>query len=257
MSESATSEKAPKRNGKIQSVERAFALLEAIADAGGEISTSELSTRSGLPVPTIHRQLQTLVALGYVRQLPSRWYALGARLVRLGDHASKQLGGIARPELVSLVQDLSETANLAMLDGDHMVYIAQSPSPHAMRMFTEVGRQALLHNSGVGKAVGAFLPEEQVRAILGRTGMPAATPQTLTDIDALATQLATVRARGYAVDEQEQEVGVQCYAVPVPGAPAPMAVSVIGPVSRVAGDFVDVAVPRLKEAAARIGALMS
>lgn len=251
------SETAPKRNGKIQSVERAFALLETIADAGGEISTSELSARSGLPVPTIHRQLQTLLALGYVRQLPSRWYALGARLVRLGDHASKQLGGVARPELVSLVKDLSETANLAMLDGDHMVYIAQSPSPHAMRMFTEVGRRALLHNSGVGKAVGAWLPEEQVSAILERTGMPAATPQTLTTFEQLRAQLAQIRERGYAVDEQEQEVGVRCYAVPVEGAPAPMAVSVIGPVSRVGSEFAESAVPRLKAAAARIGALMS
>lgn len=256
MSEPADPEGRPRRNGKIQSVERAFALLEAIADAGGEISTSELSARSGLPVPTIHRQLQTLLALGYVRQLPSRWYALGARLVRLGDHASKQLGGVARPELVELVKDLSETANLAMLDGDHMVYIAQSPSPHAMRMFTEVGRRALLHNSGVGKAVAAGLPEEQLRAIVRRTGMPAATPQTLTTFEALADQLSTVREQGYAVDEQEQEVGVRCYAVAVEGAPAPMAVSVIGPVSRVGGDFVDVAIPRLRAAAARIGALM-
>lgn len=248
---------AGRMSGGVRSIARTFELLELIADVGGAAGVSRLAADSGLPVPTIHRLVRTLADLGYLRQEPSREYALGPRLIRLGDSASRLLNAWAEPHLKAVVDEIGESANLAMLEGNQVVYTAQVPGLHAMRMFTEVGRQALLHNSGVGKAVGAFLPEEQLRAILGRTGMPAATPQTLTDIDALAAQLATVRARGYAVDEQEQEVGVQCYAVPVPGTPAPMAVSVIGPVSRVAGDFVDVAVPRLKEAAARIGALMS
>ncbi len=247
---------AARRSGTVQSVERAFQILEAIADAGGEASISELAASAGLPVPTIHRLLQTLLSLGYLYQLPSRRYALGPLLVRLGESASGQLGGVARPELVSLVQDLGETANLAMLDGDQMAYLASSPSPHAMRMFTEVGRRVPVHSSGVGKAVAAELPEERVAELVRGAGMPAATPHTLTSLTDLLVDLRGVRERGFAVDDQEHELGVRCYAVTVPGAPLPMAVSVIGPVSRVGEEFGERAVPRLRAAAARIGALL-
>ena len=141
------------RSGGVQSVERVFDLMEAIADAGGEISLSDLAAASSLPLPTIHRLLRTLVSLGYARQLPSRRYALGPRLIRLGERAGKQLGTLAGPVLEHLVRELGETSNLAMLDGDGAVYVAQRPSPHAMRMFTEVGRRVNLHNTGVGKAL--------------------------------------------------------------------------------------------------------
>src|SRR6478735_1896277 len=164
-------EKAP---GGVQSVERVFELLELITDAGGEVMLSELSSSTSLPLPTIHRLLRTLVTLGYVRQLPNRRYSLGPRLIRLGEGASKQLGVLARPQLKPLVDRLGETANVAMLDGDMVVYIGQVPSRHSMRMFTEVGRRAHLHSTGVGKAILAQLDDERVRAIVSRTGMPAA-----------------------------------------------------------------------------------
>src|SRR5690606_32825358 len=93
-----------------------------MADAGGEISLSQLADSSGLPLPTIHRIIRTLVDNGYVRQLPSRRYALGPRLIGLGESASRMLGTWARPHLAQLVDELGETANLAMLDGDKVVY---------------------------------------------------------------------------------------------------------------------------------------
>ncbi len=245
-----------RRSTTVQSVERTFRILEAIADAGGEASISELAERARMPIPTIHRLLQTLLSLGYLYQLPNRRYGLGPLLVRLGERASGQLGGVARPELVSLVQDLGETANLAILDGDQMAYLAASPSPHAMRMFTEVGRRVFVHSSAVGKAVAAELPENRVAELVGRAGMPASTPQTVATLTDLLVDLRRVRERGYAVDDEEHEVGVRCYAVAVPNAPLPMAVSVIGPVSRVDEAFGQRAVPRLRVAAARIGATL-
>lgn len=126
-------------NGGVQSLERAFDLLERMADAGGEVGLSELSASSGLPLPTIHRLMRTLVACGYVRQQPNRRYALGPRLIRLGESASRLLGTWARPYLARLVEETGETANMALLDGDEIVYVAQVPSKHSMRMFTEVG----------------------------------------------------------------------------------------------------------------------
>ena len=154
------------RSGTVQSVERVFELLEIIADAGGEASLSDLAAASELPMPTIHRLLRTCVLLGYARQLPSRRYALGARLIPLGERAGRQLGRVAQPKLVELVRELGETANMALMDGDQVVYVAQQPSPHAMRMFTEVGRRANLHDTGVGKAILATLSDDEVRRIV-------------------------------------------------------------------------------------------
>ena len=164
-----------------------------MADAGGEVGLSELSASSGLPLPTIHRLMRTLVACGYVRQQPNRRYALGPRLIRLGESAARLLGTWARPYLARLVEETGETANMALLDGDEVVYVAQVPSRHSMRMFTEVGRRVLPHSTGVGKALLAQLPDDEVRALLARTGMPAATEKTITTPEGFLAALAQVR----------------------------------------------------------------
>ena len=236
----------------VQSLERAFAVLEAMADAGGTVGLSRLATESGLPLPTIHRLVRTLVDLGYVRQDPSRRYVLGPRLIRLGESASRMLATWALPYLHGLVESLGETANLAMLDGDQVVYVAQVPSRHSMRMFTEVGRRVFPHCTAVGKALLAQRDRESVEAMLARTGMPAQTEHTITDRQAFLESLARVAEQGYAVDEQEQELGVCCVAVAVPGAPSPIALSVSGPEPRMSQDVIDRAAPLLADAAGRL-----
>lgn len=238
----------------VQSVERVFELLELVTDAGGEVTLSELSASTDLPLPTIHRLLRTLVTLGYARQLPNRRYALGPRLIRIGEGASRQFGALARPQLKSLVDALGESANMAILDGDMVVYVAQVPSQHSMRMFTEVGRRANVHDTGVGKAILAQLDDDTVRRIVERAGMPTPTEFSIGTVDALLAELNLIRARGYSIDEQEQEIGVRCYAMAVAGAPTPTAVSVSGPIARVTEDFGRQAVPLLREAAAAIAA---
>ena len=232
----------------VQSVERVFELLELISDAGGAVTLSELAGSTQLPLPTIHRLLRTLVGLGYARQLPNRRYALGPRLIRLGEAANQQLGALALPHLSRLVDELGESANMAVLDSDMVVYIAQVPSRHSMRMFTEVGRRAHLHATGVGKAILAQLPDDAVRRICERTGMPAATNQSIGEVPELLAELEKIRDRGYAVDEQEQELGVRCFAMAVPDAPTPTAISVSGPISRVDEVFAERVVPLLREA---------
>ncbi|GAA0899869.1 MULTISPECIES: IclR family transcriptional regulator [Streptomyces violaceusniger group] len=239
-------------SGGVQSLERAFDLLERMADAGGEVGLSELSASSGLPLPTIHRLMRTLVACGYVRQQANRRYALGPRLIRLGESSSRLLGSWARPYLARLVEETGETANMALLDGDEVVYVAQVPSRHSMRMFTEVGRRVLPHTTGVGKALLADTPPEEVRALLARTGMPAATEKTITSPDGFLEALRQVHEHGYAVDDNEQEMGVRCLAVPVPDSPAPAAISISGPAGRVTDEATERIVPILKEVAAEL-----
>src|SRR3712207_8259036 len=104
---------------------------------------------------------------------------------------------------------------MAMLDGDRVVYVAQVPSRHSMRMFTEVGRRVHLHCTGVGKTLLAQLPRETAREIVERAGLPRRTPRTITDIDELMAQLAVISRQGYALDDGEQEAGVRSVALPV------------------------------------------
>jgi len=238
--------------GGVQSIERAFDLLEMLADAGGALGLSELATTSGLPLPTVHRLMRTLVNRGYVRQEASRRYTLGSRLIRLGETSSRMLGTWLRPYLAQLVRLTGETANLAMLDGDEVVYIAQVPSPHQMRMFTEPGRRVRPHCTAVGKALLAQVPPAEARALLERGGMPAYTPTTITDPDLLLAHLEVIRKQGYAVDEGEQEVGVRCFAVAVPDAPAALAISTSGPQARMSDEAAARIVPALTRTATEI-----
>lgn len=141
---------------------------------------------------------------------------------------------------------------MALLDGDEVVYVAQVPSRHSMRMFTEVGRRVLPHSTGVGKALLAQVPPEQVRALLGRTGMPAATEHTITDPDAFLAELDRIRGLGYAVDDNEQEAGVRCLAVTVPDSPTAAAISISGPAGRVTEAATDKIVPVLQDVARQL-----
>jgi IclR family acetate operon transcriptional repressor len=238
--------------GGVQSIERAFDLLEMLADADGALGLSELAAVSGLPLPTVHRLMRTLVNRGYVRQEASRRYTLGSRLIRLGEISSRMLGTWLRPFLTQLVRTTGETANLAMLDGDEVVYIAQVPSPHSMRMFTEPGRRVQPHCTAVGKALLAELPPGEARALLERDGMPAYTPATITDPDLLIAHLEVIRKQGFAVDEGEQEIGVRCFAVAVPDAPGSLAISTSGPQARMTDDAAARIVPALKRTAREI-----
>lgn len=256
--------------GQVQSVARAFALLEVVAAAGRALPLAEIAERGGLAVPTAHRLLRTLVELGYARQLDSRDYALGPGLIALGESATPPLAELARGALVRLEAAAQETANLAVLDGDLVTYIAQVPSRHRMRMFTEVGRQVLPHASGVGKAMLATLPDARVSQLVARTGLPAYTPTTLDTEAALLADLRETRRRGFAIDDGEQEAGVRCIAVALPppdaraadargpgrppARPQPAAVSISGPAARMTDAIVRTAVAELTAVARELSA---
>jgi len=193
--------------------------------------------------------MATLRGAGFVRQERSRQYALGAKLVGLGESAERLLGSWVRPTLSRLVEQTGETANMAMLDGDRVVYVAQVPSKHAMAMFTEVGRRVGVHCTAVGKALAAGLDDEAVRGMLLRSGMDKHTPNTLTSEDEFFAHLARIRELGYAFDEAEQEMGVRCVAAAT-YSPTPIALSVSGPAARFSRQRRDAVVPALLEAVA-------
>lgn len=222
--------------GLVQSVDRALDLLEAMARADRPLGVGELAAATGLAQGTAHRLLRTLQARGYVRRDAARKYALGASAFVLGDAAQRSLARSAQPHLSELVRLCGETANLAVLEGDEVVYLAQIPSPHSLRMFAEVGRHVPAHTTAVGKVLLAAMPPERARALVARTGLAPRTPKSITDADEFMHELAATRERGWASDEGEQELGVRCAAVPVGhGADVVAAMSVSGPADRFAG----------------------
>ncbi|MCV7421861.1 IclR family transcriptional regulator [Mycobacterium yunnanensis] len=247
-------EEAGAARGGVQSVERAFELLEILAAAGPAMAFGDLAARATLPQPTVHRLVRTLLDLGYVRQLPNRHYALGPRLIRLGESAARLVGTWSRRHLAGLVERTGESANMAVVDGDMAVYVAQVPSPHSMRMFTEVGRRVHLHCTGVGKALLMQMPDDSILALLKRTGMPAMSANTHVTAPSLMRDIELSRVRGYAVDEGEQELGVRCFSVPVPHAPNLTAISVSGPGSRLTLASATTVTPLLERVARELGA---
>jgi IclR family transcriptional regulator, acetate operon repressor len=246
----AEAERAGRSPERVQSLDRTFSLLEQLAD--GPLTLSELAEATSLPMPTVHRLLRFLTSQGYARQERSKRYALGLRMIRLGQSASRGLGPWITPYLTRLVDLFGETANMALLEGDACVYVAQVPSPQSMRMFTEVGRAVSAHCTAVGKAILADEDAGAVRALLARTGMEARTEHTITEPEALLRALEQVRAQGYAMDDQEQELGVRCVAVAVPDAPSRIAMSVSGPAPRMTEQLIGRAVSLLTEAAAAL-----
>jgi IclR family transcriptional regulator, acetate operon repressor len=222
--------------GSVQSVDRALSLLEALARAGNPVGVGELAERTGLPQGTTHRLLQGLHRRGYVRRDASRKYSVGTAALRLGDAAQRSLARSAQPFLAQLVEASGETANLAVLEGDDVVYLAQVPSPHTLRMFADVGRHVPPHTTAVGKVLLAAMPRERAVALLRRTGLPRRTEATITDLDDLGRVLDAVQANGWAADDEEQEAGIRCVAVPVfSGEQVVAAVSLSGPAERFGG----------------------
>ena len=242
----------------VQSVHRALDLVEILAAGGGRLSLSDIADRTVIPVPTIHRLLRTLVERGYVRQLSNRQYALGLRLVPLGATANSLAGVDTEAILAGLVDEMGESANVAVLAGNHAEYVAQASAPRAMRMFTEIGRRVELHCTGVGKALMAQLSDREVEGIVHGVGLRAHTEHTITTSAELAASLRDVRRLGYALDEQEQEIGIRCVAVPVPTeAGVWMAISVSGPLPRMTDAVIERAVPLLQSAASQLAASMA
>lgn len=209
--------RAPSRSPKadrhsIQSVDRALFLLETIAEAGGEATLTELSTRTGLNISTCHHLLATLIKRGFAAKVQGRrLYALGARILYLG-HACLQvdLPRRAQPYLEAVNQATGETVHLAGLQGDAVITLAVREARHAVRVETgKVGKVEAPHATAIGKAMLAWLPEDEMRRILG-DGMKRFTDNTITEFPDFVEALRVVRRNGYAIDREEFLPGVIC-----------------------------------------------
>jgi IclR family acetate operon transcriptional repressor len=223
----------------VQSVTRALSILETLVQAEDDLSIVQLQSRIPLALSTLHRILQTLVASGYVYQTDStKRYGLGYKLLEVAEsakrHARFRLGAVTHPVLKSLSMETGETTNLALIENDEVVYMDQVPGRHRVRMFTEIGHRAPVFCTGSGKAMLAGLPDPDLATVLNRLTLTPSTQHTLTTIDRLQKELFLIRKRGFAIDNEEFELGVRCVAAAiVSGDGRPVAaISVSGPANR-------------------------
>jgi len=207
----------PKRRGSdgasIQSVDRALTLLETIAELGGETTLSKLASRTGLNISTCHHLLATLVQRGFVTKgLGRRGYALGARILYLS-HVCLQvdLPRRAQSAVDRINEATGETVQLAALQGDALVNLLKRESRHAVRVDAgAMGTADAAHATATGKAILAWLPEDEIRRIVAAHGMTKFTPNTITDFSSLMEALRLVRRNGVAFDREEFRPGVIC-----------------------------------------------
>jgi IclR family acetate operon transcriptional repressor len=202
---------------RVQSVGRAFSLLETLAEAGPDgMTLSELSRGLGVSKSTAYAILHTMLAHGFVADSGAgmrRRYRLGMALARLGDLVVSQIGlrDVAMPVLRSLTEETELPSRVAVLDEHYAVVIGLVDAPRStVRFAANLGKREHLHSSAVGKAMLASMPDTGVLEIVELAGLPRKTTHTIVEPAALLRDLATVRRRGYAVDDEEDVEGVFC-----------------------------------------------
>jgi IclR family KDG regulon transcriptional repressor len=248
---------APPAGRSVQAVDRALAILEALAESDRTVGLVELAARVRLHPSTVHRLLSSLARRGFAVQDPeSGRYRLGIRAFQVGTAAIQQveLRDVARPHLRWLMEATQETANLAVLMDGEVVYIDQVESRNLVRMFTRVGRRVPAHCTGVGKVLLAGLGDREALSLVAASGLPRFTPHTIVDSRHLLRVLRKVREMGFALDNEEREVGVRCVAAPVQDHEGRVvaAVSISGPSSRITDDRMPQLIAAVRTATAAI-----
>ncbi|MET9293006.1 IclR family transcriptional regulator [Streptomyces sp. NPDC003077] len=219
----------------VKSAVRTVELLEFFAGRPGMHSLAAVQGALKYPKSSLYMLLRTLVELGWVEtDATGTRYGIGVRALLVGTSYvdGDEVVAAARPTLDRLADDTTETVHLARLDGTNVVYLATRRSQHYLRPFTRVGRRLPAHSTSLGKALLATHTDEQIRRLLPET-LHAVTEHTLTDRQRLIEELHTVRERGYAVDREENTVGLRCFGVAIPyRTPARDAISCSVPVAR-------------------------
>ncbi len=201
----------------INSVLKAISIMNLFSPDEPRLTLAEISRRLAIPKSTAHNLLNTLLSAGFIEKTDDDAYALGTHLITLTQsvRVNVELRDRAAPLLRQLADSCDESAYLTYRDGDYALYIYAVESSRRLMARTAVGDRVPLHCTSVGKAILAHLPLQEIHSIVQRVGLPAFTPHTITDPEALYADLATVRKQGFAVDRAEHEPGTYCLGAPV------------------------------------------
>ena len=221
----------------VQSVERTFLLIELLSEKR-EMSISELSSRSLLHKTTVFRLLNTLMSLGYVYQNPdNEQYGLTLKFLKISSAglSRNDIRNEARPMLKRLSHQCGETVHLVERNGNNVVYIDKFESnKNSVRMVSRIGMELGMTTTAVGKALLSHCSDDEVLSVWNESEHTAKTQYTITEFEEFKKEIKTVREKGYAVDNQENELGVRCVAAALPDAFGEYryAVSVSAPINR-------------------------
>ncbi len=238
-------------------VERALLILEYLDSSRRGLNISEIGRKLEIPKSSAHVIVVTLERLGYLERKPdSLNYHLGLKAYGLGRGMIKDLsiGELALPVMRVLVDRLHVPAHLAVPDGEQGVYVQKVEAPGLVKFDTYIGRRMDLHCTGVGKVMLAYGAAEVVQSRLTKQVYIRHTSNTITSSRSLRRELVRVRGLGYAVDDEEEELGVRCVAVPVfhPGGHFAAALSVTGTTEQIPLDALESVAQQLKRSAAAI-----
>jgi IclR family acetate operon transcriptional repressor len=235
----------PKESNSVQSIERAFQILELLRDQRQELGVHQIAEQVKLNVTTVHRLLKTLVSVRAVRQNPrTRHYGLAPTMLLYGKAVVDQFDFIrsAHPFLGELSKTVGETAFMGILDDFELVYVDHVDSlDHTLRITPQIGRRQHAHCTSLGKVLLAYLPKSSLNVFLNRPSFPKMTEHTIVTPEALRLELEKIRQQGYAFDQEEAENGICCVASPVIGLEGEViaAISISGPASRIRSKGMD------------------
>ncbi|PYV16738.1 MAG: hypothetical protein DMG21_10700 [Acidobacteria bacterium] len=246
----------------VTSVERILAIMELLSQAKTGLTLPEISRRLSLPKSSTHCLLLTLERHGYLMHDPStRRYLFDLKLYSLANSA---LNGInlrvqACPCLWTLSQRSHTTVHMAVLDHYEALIVEKVEPPGVRRQASWVGKRLELHCSAVGKALLAYLPEEDLMQTLANCRMPRHNDNTITSIRRLQAEIAETRCRGYSIEEEEDVIGTRCVGVPVLTSPAEAiaALSVAGTTDEIKTERIPQLIPMMKQTAAEIAEKVS
>lgn len=203
----------------IQVADRLFLVLETLS-AEGPISLADLSRQLNLNKSTVHRLLCSLIYMGYVKQDPeTQKYDLSLKILSLSNRLLSRMDILeeVRPYLKKLAQETGETVHFVQLDGTEAIYIYKEESyQNSVRMVSKVGSRIPLYCSGVGKAMAADMEEDRIEELWKSSSIEKHTPHTVTDYSGFLERIQKIRKLGYALDDEENELGVRCIAVSIP-----------------------------------------
>jgi IclR family acetate operon transcriptional repressor len=197
----------------VRSVARALDILDVIAESRNGLTLTEIAAAIHTSKSATYSLLRTMVDRAHLREVEGGpRYQLGVTLLQLADAALAHLplGEVARPVLSALSEELAMTTRIALADDGQPVFVDRVDGPGTVRFHTPMGKRELPHASSAGKAILACLPESRVRAICAESGMPGKTVHTIVTPEALLADLALVRERGFALDDEEDAEGVFC-----------------------------------------------
>ena len=219
-----------------ESAGKALDILFYLAKVCEEVSLARMSRETGMNKATALRYLSVLESRGVVEKHQGGW-SLGLSLFELGSKVPVRALVVekVRPIIERLARESDESSNLACLAGDSAIYLDKAEANNrSLRMRTSPGDRLPLYCTGVGKAILSQLPEEHIRALLGSSPLPKINETTLTEPEDVVREAQRIRELGYAVDREEYEIGLTCYAMPLrlPGSDFAGAISISGPSAR-------------------------